>query len=180
MAKAVLFFATGTEECEALLVADLLRRSKVEVVIASISGQKTVVGGHAITIVADALAKEISYENVDVIILPGGMPGTSNLGENETVIKVAKQFMQQNKMVAAICAAPAILGDLGLIEGRKVTSHAAFHSRLVDAIVENAEVVVDGNLTTACGLGSAIPFALKLIEQLCTKEEAIRLKKAIA
>lgn len=166
MSKAVLFFADGTEECEALLVADLLRRARVEVIIASAMGRRALVSSHGIHLNADALAEDVDYSDVDMVILPGGIPGTPNLAENKTVTDT--------------CAAPSVLASLGLLEGRNATAHAGFQDKLAGAIVHDEEVVVDGNITTSYGLGGAIPFALELVRQLAGPAEADRIQKAIA
>ena len=160
MSKAVVFFADGTEECEALLVVDLLRRAKVEVIVASAMGRRELVSSHKIHLTADALAEEVDYSDVDMVVLPGGIPGTPNL--------------------AAICAAPSVLASLGLLEGRNATAHAGFQDQLAGAIVHDEEVVVDGNITTSYGLGGAIPFALELVRQLAGQAEAERIRNAIA
>ena len=107
MSKAVVFFAEGTEECEALLVVDLLRRAKVEVTVASASGSREIVSSHKVHITADALAEEVDYSDVDMVVLPGGIPGTPNLAANKTVTDTCVSFAKSGKKVAAICAAPA-------------------------------------------------------------------------
>ena len=160
MSKAVVFFADGTEECEALLVVDLLRRAKVEVIVASAMGRRELVSSHKIPLTADALAEEVDYSDVDMVVLPGGIPGTPNLAANKTVTETCAAFAKAGRKVAAICAAPSILASLGLLEGRNATAHAGFQDQLAGAIVHDEEVVVDGNITTSYGLGGAIPFAL--------------------
>ena len=174
MSKAVVFFADGTEECEALLVVDLLRRAKVEVIVASAMGRRELVSSHKIHLTADALA------DVDMVVLPGGIPGTPNLAANKTVTETCAAFAKAGKKVAAICAAPSILASLGLLEGRNATAHAGFQDQLAGAIVHDEEVVVDGNITTSYGLGGAIPFALELVRQLAGQAEAERIRNAIA
>ena len=176
MAKAVVFFAEGTEECEALLVVDLLRRAKVEVLVASASGSREILSSHKVHITADALAEEVDYSDVDLVVLPGGIPGTPNLAANKTVTDTCIAF----EKVAAICAAPSVLAALGLLEGKNATAHAAFQDKLTGAHVLDAEVVVDGNITTSYGLGGAIPFALELVRQLAGEAEADRIRNAIA
>ena len=114
MSKAVVFFAEGTEECEALLVVDLLRRAKVEVTVASASGSREIVSSHKVHITADALAEEVDYSDVDMVVLPGGIPGTPNLAANKTVTDTCTAFAKSGKKVAAICAAPSVLASLGL------------------------------------------------------------------
>ena len=180
MSKAVVFFAEGTEECEALLVVDLLRRAKVEVTVASASGSREIVSSHKVHITADALAEEVDYSDVDMVVLPGGIPGTPNLAANKTVTDTCVSFAKSGKKVAAICAAPSVLASLGLLEGRKATAHAGFQDKLAGAEVLDTEVVVDGNITTSYGLGGAIPFALELVRQLAGQAEADRIQNAIA
>ncbi len=182
MKKVLLFFATGTEECEALLAVDLLRRAGAEVTIAAVceGNGTTVTSSHGITILADANANAIDYQDADMIILPGGMPGTTNLAANQTVIAAIQHQMQSGKWLAAICAAPSILAPLGLLEGRTATAHHAFQDQLGGATVCNAEVVIDGNLITSYGLGGAIPFALCLVEQLYDARTATQIQTAIA
>ena len=165
MSKAVVFFADGTEECEALLVVDLLRRARVEVIVASAMGRRELVSSHKIPLTADALAEEVDYSDVDMVVLPGGIPGTPNLAANKTVTETC---------------APSILASLGLLEGRNATAHAGFQDQLAGAIVHDEEVVVDGNITTSYGLGGAIPFALELVRQLAGQAEAERIRNAIA
>ena len=174
MSKAVVFFAEGTEECEALLVVDLLRRARVEVTIASATGNRAITSSHKVHINADALAEDIDYSDVDMVVLPGGIPGTPNLAANKTVTDTCVSFAQAGKKVAAICAAPSVLAQLGLLEGRKATAHAGFQDQLAGAIV------LDGNITTSYGLGGAIPFALELVRQLAGQAEADRIRNAIA
>ena len=173
MSKAVVFFAEGTEECEALLVVDLLRRAKVDVTVASASGSREILSSHKIRITADALAEEVDYSDVDLVVLPGGIPGTPNLA-------ACTAFAKSGKKVAAICAAPSVLASLGLLEGKNATAHAGFQDKLAGAIVHDEEVVVDGSITTSYGLGGAIPFALELVRQLAGPAEADRIQKAIA
>lgn len=138
MAKAVVFFAEGTEECEALLVVDLLRRAKVEVLVASASGSREILSSHKVHITADALAEEVDYSDVDLVVLPGGIPGTPNLAANKTVTDTCIAFAKAGKKVAAICAAPSVLAALGLLEGKNATAHAAFQDKLTGAHVLDA------------------------------------------
>lgn len=180
MSKAIVFFADGTEECEALLVVDLLRRAGVKVTVASAMGRRELTSSHGIALQADALAEEVDYSDADLIVLPGGIPGTPNLAANKTVVDTVRAFCAAGKKVAAICAAPSILGGLGLLDGKKATAHAAFQGQLGQAVVLDTEVVVDGNLTTSYGLGGAIPFALELVRQLQGDAEAERIQSAIA
>jgi len=180
MSKAVVFLADGCEECEALIVVDLLRRAGVTVETASVSptGALEVVSSHGIHMFADAHADRISYETADMVILPGGLPGTTYLGESRTVLEQCRVFAA-TKRVAAICAAPSVLGSLGLLQGKKATCYPGFEDKLTGAQATNAKVTVDGNITTAQALGAAIPFALELIRQLEGDRAAEKVASAI-
>ena len=166
MSKAVLFFADGTEECEALLVADLLRRAKVEVIIASAMGRRALVSSHGIHLNADALAEDVDYSDVDIVILPGGIPGTPNLAANKTVTDTCVSFAQTGKKVAAICAAPFILGELDLLEGCHATCFPGFEKSFPEGAYTGEKVTQDGNIITASGMAQSLPFALELLRTL--------------
>lgn len=178
MKTVIVFFADGMEECEALLVVDLLRRAGVKVVTVSDTGQREIISSHNVVLLADALAEEADFTEADLLVLPGGMPGTVHLGESPIVQAQCRSFAQ-NKAVAAICAAPSVLADLGLLEGRRATCHPNFESKLAGAAVTRQGVTVDGNLITGQGLGAAIPFALTLAERLTDRETAEGIAAAI-
>ena len=180
MSKAVVFLADGTEECEALLVVDLLRRAGVNTVTASAMGRTEVTTSHGILLQADALAETVDYSDADLLVLPGGVPGTPNLAANAAVIAAVKAQYAAGKKLAAICAAPSILGSLGMLDGKRATAHAAFQDQLGGATVLDEEVVVDGTITTSYGLGGALPFALELVRQLAGAAEAEAIRSAIA
>lgn len=180
MSKAVIFLAEGHEECEALIPADLLRRAGVEVVLASITGSTAVTGSHGIHITADALAEEVDLDSADLLFLPGGLPGTTHLAESELVKNAILSFHAQGKKIAAICAAPSIFGQLGLLEGKDATSHPNFEDKLTGANVTGHEYDVAGNITTGRGLGAAIPFGLSLVAQLVDQATADKIKNGIA
>lgn len=173
-----IFFATGFEEVEALTVVDLLRRSKIETRMISVTGELKVTGAHGITVEMDGLIEEISGD-VDMIILPGGMPGTLNLKANDLLSLMITNQNKQNKYLAAICAAPMVFGGLGLLEGKNATSYPGFEKDLIGANVSDDKVVVDGNIITSRGVGTAIDFSLKIIELLQDKESANTIKEAI-
>lgn len=163
MSKIGIFMADGCEEIEGLTVVDVVRRAKMEIVTISITGKKEVTGSHNVTFFADALASEVNYDELDGIVLPGGMPGTLNLGANEIVNKVIKEFAAAGKLVCAICAAPSVLGMAGILEGKKATCHPGFEEKLIGATTSEDEVVVDGNIITSRGMGTAIAFALSIV-----------------
>lgn len=180
MSKAIVYFADGTEECEALLVVDLLRRAGVDTVTASAMGRCEVTTSHGIVMRTDTLAEEVDITDADLLVLPGGVPGTPNLAANAAVMAAVQAQYAAGKKIAAICAAPSILGGVGMLDGKKATAHAAFQNQLGKATVLDAEVVVDGNITTSYGLGGAIPFALELVRQLAGAAEADKIQAAIA
>lgn len=179
MKKIGIFMADGCEEIEGLTVVDIVRRAKMEIVMISITGKREVTSSHQVTFLIDALAAEVDYDTLDGIVLPGGMPGTLNLQADETVNKVIRQFAAEGKLVCAICAAPSVLGAAGILEGKWATCHPGFEEKLTGAKVEEKEVVVDGNVITSRGMGTAIPFALSLVSQLVSEEKAQELAQSI-
>ena len=178
MSKAIVFFADGFEECEGLLVVDLLRRAGVEVTTASINGSTKINSSHGITLFSDVTAEDADYEAADIVILPGGLKGTENLAASAFVKQKCLEFAD-GKKVAAICAAPSILASIGLLEGKKATVHPKFEDKMPGAELTHAQVTVDGNITTGQALGAAIPFALELIRQLEGEEKVAKVRKGI-
>ncbi|MGN0204815.1 MAG: DJ-1 family glyoxalase III [Coprococcus sp.] len=179
MPNAAIFFADGLEEIEGLTVVDLFRRADIAIDIVSVTDEKTVAGAHNITIQADKILSELDFDAVDMLILPGGMPGTLNLGACEPLCRQLKLFNEQGKYVAAICAAPSVLGQLGILEGRAATCYPGFEKKLTGAITHENPVVVDGNIITSRGMGTAIEFAAELIALLKDRETAEKIKKSI-
>lgn len=179
MAKVCVFLAEGFEEVEGLTVVDLLRRAEEEVIMVSIGESLEVSGSHGIKVMADKLFEEVNYENVDMLVLPGGMPGTLHLGEHEGLTKLLVQFDKEKKKVAAICAAPGVLGANKILEGRKATCYPGCEEKLKGAILSEEAVVRDKNVTTSRGVGTAIAFALELISQLEGEVKAHQIKKSI-
>lgn len=179
MAKIGVFLADGFEEIEGLTVVDILRRAGVEVTTISIMGRKEIHGAHQITVLADALYEEVSFETLDGVVLPGGMPGTTNLGAHEGVRKQIADFSAEGKLVAAICAAPSVLGENGILKGKKAACYPGFEEKLLGAEVTFEEVAENGNVITSRGMGTAIPFALALTKYLTTEQKAEELAKAI-
>lgn len=179
MKRACVFMANGTEECEALLTVDILRRAGVEVVTASVNDKPEIFSSHRVHMDTDALAADIQAADFNLIVLPGGMPGTTNLTENAAVKAVCQQAAAQGKLVAAICAAPSALATFGLLEGKKATSYPSFNDKLAGATVVKEPVVEDGNIITGWGLGASIPFSLTLVRRLCGADAAETVRQAI-
>ncbi len=164
MSKTAIFLADGFEEIEALTVVDLLRRAGIDITTASIMGRKTVTGSHKIAVSADCLIDEVDFDKTDMIILPGGMPGTTNLGECTTLTDQLLKFNQAERPLAAICAAPTVLGKLGILEGKKASCYPGCERDLKGALPQTDEVTVCDHITTSRGMGTAIPFGLAIIE----------------
>lgn len=179
MKRVVVFLADGFEEIEGLTVVDILRRAGIEVTTVAIKESKEINGAHGIVVMADNMIDDIEFSKVDMVVLPGGMPGTLNLGDSEKVIEIVKEFDSLGKEVAAICAAPSILGDLGILADKKAVCYPGFEERLLKALVCKEQVVADGHITTSRGMGTAIPFALKLVEKLINVERAEEIRESI-
>lgn len=179
MSKIGVFLADGFEEIEGLTVVDILRRAGIEVTTISIMGRKEVQGSHQITVLADALYEETDFARVDGIVLPGGMPGTKHLGAHGGVKEQITAFAAAGKLVAAICAAPSVLGENGILKGKKAACYPSFEDKLLGAEVVFEEVAEDGNVITSRGMGTAIPFALRLTAYLTTEEKAAELAESI-
>ena len=141
MKKVSIFLAEGFEEVEALTPADLLRRAGAEVTLVSIKAEKTVTGSHGISITADRLFEETDYEDADLLVLPGGMPGTLNLKACEPLLALLKEHNAKGKKLAAICAAPTVLGHAGLLNGKNATCYPGCEDGLTGAICQTAPVV---------------------------------------
>ena len=179
MKECYIFLAEGFEEIEALTVLDILRRDNIVIKTVSITGSKEVEGAHAIKVIADKLLKDIDLKDAALLILPGGSPGTQNLKECEELMDMIRAFSNTNRRIAAICAAPTVLGSLGLLEGKKACCYPGMESALTGAEVSMEEVVTDGNITTSRGMGTAIPFALELVRLFDSKTEAMALNRKI-
>lgn len=179
MKRAVMLFAEGFETVEALMVVDILRRAKVEVTMASITEEEQVRSSHGVLVAMDAVLGEVELLSYDAIILPGGMPGTTNLGESNAVKKAVLAMHEAGKIVSAICAAPGVLGGYGLLEGKKACSYPSHECNLKGAQVVRTPVAVDGNIVTSRGLGTAMEFALTLLSLLEGEEKMEQIKEAI-
>lgn len=179
MAKVCVFFAEGFEEVEALTVVDLLRRANQEVYMVSITGEKMICGSHSIKVEADSSLLEMQYDNVDMLVLPGGGPGTKRLSACKPLEKLLLDFYKKGKRIAAICAAPSILGDLGILEGKRAVCYPGFEAHLKGAVISENRIETDGNITTSRGVGTAIAFGLELIALLEGKEAAEEVKASI-
>lgn len=166
-----LFLADGFEEIEVVAPVDLLRRAGISVKTVSISGKKDVTGAHGITLYADMLFEQCDFANAELLMLPGGMPGTKHLGEHQPLCQLLMEHNERGRRIGAICAAPSVLGQLHLLKGKKATCYPGFESFLGDSYVDDS-LVVDSNVVTAKGPGVAYDYALCLIYLLKDKETA--------
>ncbi len=180
MKKVYILFADGFEEVEGLTPVDLLRRAGIEVKMVSVTGNETVTGSHGISFKTDMLYSDEVLEG-DMIVLPGGMPGTTHLKESQDVKTAVEYYNENGKYLAAICAAPTVYGEMGLLHGKKATCYPGLEAGLTDAMWpgENASVVTDGQFITSRGLGTAIDFSLEIISILISKEKADEIAKSV-
>ena len=172
-----MFLANGFEEVEALAPLDLLRRAGLEIKTVGV-GSKTVTGAHSITVVADIEDSQFCDDAPDMVILPGGMPGTLNLDASETVHRAIDSAVKCGAYVAAICAAPMILGKLGLLKGKEAIAYPGFEKHLEGAVISDKKAVADGKIITAKGMGAAVEFGLLLVKLLKGEKVAEELRGA--
>ena len=179
MKKVLLLLAEGFEEVEALTTVDYLRRMDIIVDTCSIE-EKNVQGAHRITIEADKRIDEIdNTKNYDGLVIPGGIPGATNLRDDDRVIELVKEFNQEEKIIGAICAGPIVLQRAGILKDKEVTSYPGFEDDLMESIYKEDLVVQDKNIITARGPAVAVYFAIKLVENLVGEGEASELAKDI-
>lgn len=179
MSKVCVFFGAGYEEIEALMVVDILRRQGIDTQMVSVMNEKMVTGSHQIPVVMDALIEDVDFEHVDMIVLPGGMAGTNNLEACEPLMEQVDSFLASGKAVAAICAAPTILGHRGHLNGKKAICYPGLEQQLSGAEVIYEAAVRDGNIITGRGMGCAISFALMIVEYFTDKKAADEMAEKI-
>lgn len=178
--KVLVFLAEGFEEVEALTVVNYLRRTEIEVDTVSISDDKQVKGAHDIIVTADKLISDISHPQVySGVIIPGGIPGATNLRDNSYVIDTVKKFNKEKKLVAAICAGPVVLQEAGIIDERKVTSYPGFEDQLEGCNYCEDNVVRDDNIITARGPAIAVDFVMEIVDYLLGQGKINELKESI-
>ena len=170
------FLADGFEECEALAPIDILRRAGFELKTVGVTG-KIAVGAHNVPVTCDISTDDVSFDNIEAIILPGGMPGTTNLNHCPAVQAAINYASTNGLLIGAICAAPLILGEKGLLNGKKATCYPGFEKHLLGATVLEDGVVTDGNIITAKGAGVAFDFGFALVSYLLGENTAENIKK---
>ena len=180
MSKAYVFFADGFEEVEAITPVDYLRRAGVETVMVSIKDTKNVTGAKGIPMVADKLFSECDFSDADMLVLPGGMPGTKYLGEHQGLCDLLVKAAADDKTIlGAICAGPTVLGKLGILKDKKATCYPGCEAQLTGAKVTDKRFVTDGRVVTSRGAGTAPYFAFALIEALCGEEKAMEIMREV-
>lgn len=177
MKKIAVHLAEGFEEIEAISIIDVLRRADLKVEIVSVSGNFVVTGSHNIKIMADSLFESIDYNLIEMIVLPGGMPGSKNLNNHEGLKKQIMDFHENGKPLGAICAAPLVFGNLGILKGKKATCYPGFENELKGTKSTGKNVEQAGTIITGKGAGVAIHFALKIVAMLKGKELADELSR---
>ncbi len=178
MKKAYIFLANGFEEVEALTVVDILRRAGVDIETVSITGEECVTSSHKVRVLADSKL-DGNYEDADMLVLPGGMPGTNYLKESVKLDEILKYHCKKGTYLAAICAAPTVYGGKGMLEGKKACCYPGMEDGLLGAEKSFEPVVVSENFITSRGLGTAIDFGLKLAEILVGKDTSDKVGRAI-
>jgi len=169
MSKVLVPLANGFEEIEAMSIIDTLRRAQVEVVVAGL-GKKQVCGAHGVKVQCDAHIEDMKSSDFDMIVLPGGLPGATNLQKDESVQRLLKEFDDAKKQIGAICAAPVALQSAGVLK-ENYTCYPSFEANIKsEGYISNQDVVMDGNVTTSRGPGTALVFALSIVGQLCGEE----------
>ena len=173
------FFADGFEEIEAFTTIDILRRAGLNVKIVSVTPDEIVVGAHDVSVFCDINFVNCDFFDAELLFLPGGMPGAATLDKHEGLRKLILDFAGKGKPVAAICAAPMVLGKLGLLKGKKATCYPSFEQYLEGAECANEHVVRDGNIITGMGPGATMEFALTIVDLLVGKEKVEELVEAM-
>lgn len=177
MSRVGIFFADGCEEIEGLSVVDICRRANIEIVTISIMGRTKVTGSHQIIFETDEIFENIDFKKLDGVILPGGMPGTKHLAAHAGVGQTIKEFAEKEKLVAAICAAPSVLGEAGLLKGKKAVCHIGFEEKLLGAEVLFEKVITDKNIITSRGMGTAFDFGIEIVKYFTNQEIVEDVKK---
>lgn len=178
MARVVVLLADGFEEVEAMAIVDVLRRAGIEVKIAGLH-QGPVTSARQVRVVPDTVIDAVKAEDFDMIVLPGGQPGADNLNADPRVKELVRSFYGQGKLTGAICAAPYVLANAGVLEGRHATAYPTYKNRLGSAMYEEKTVVEDGNVLTSRGPGTALCFGLAIVEKLAGKDKARKVKEAM-
>ena len=179
MKKAFIHFAEGFEEIEALTIVDVLRRAEIPVLMVSVTGNKEVKGAHGIPVVTDILFEMADYSDAEIMILPGGMPGAKNLNAHQGLKDQLLKFNQSKQKIAAICAAPLVLGGLHILEGHDAVCFPGYEDELSGAHIKYDPAIKSGNIITGRGPGAALDFSLMIVSELKGKDKADQLARTM-
>lgn len=179
MSRIGVFFAEGYEEIEALTVVDVCRRAGIEVQTVSVTGERLVKGSHSIGVQMDLCFEEVDFDSLDMIVLPGGMPGTKGLEAHAGLMAQVDAFDRAGRCLAAICAAPSILGHRGILKGKKAGCYPGWEQHLEGAEISMEEATTDGHVITGRGMGCAIAFSLAIVAKLLGQQQADRIAETI-
>ena len=179
MAKIYQFMAEGFEDVEALAPVDILRRGGQEIVMVSITGSEYVTSAHGVTLKTDALFDDVDLADADLLMLPGGLPGSTNLNAHEGLREALVKHYESGKRIAAICAAPMVFGSLGLLEGKRATCYPGCESTMTGAEYTKQLVTIDGNIITGEGPAAAFPYAYAILEIFAGKAVADQLREGM-
>lgn len=179
MSKLAIFFAEGYEEIEALTVVDICRRCGLEIDMVSVTEENTVKSSHNVTVQTDKTFSQADFGEYDMLILPGGMPGTGNLEKHTGLMAQVDAFYESGKYIAAICAAPSIFGHKGILRGRRACCFPGFEGHLEGAAVTAGPVEISDNVVTSRGMGTAVDFALAIAGIFCGQDKAEEMAKTI-
>lgn len=174
--KVYVFLADGFEEIEGITIIDVLRRGQIEIKSVSITGSMEVVGAHGIVVRADMLFDNELLQDGDMLVLPGGTKGTEGLGAHKGLASLIYEYSEKDKYLAAVCAAPTVLGKMGLLKGRAATCYPSCETDLIGAECKTEKVVQDGKIITSRGPGTTLEFSLKLVEIAVGAEVSDRLR----
>jgi len=179
MKNAFVYFAEGFEEIEALTIVDVLRRAGIETLMVSVTEQTEVTGAHGIKITTDELIEDVDHGAADMLILPGGLPGADNLNLHGQLKEELQKFADSGRQLAAICAAPQVLGGLNLLSGREAVCYPGFEEKLKGATLKYDSAIKSGNIITGRGPGAALDFSLMIVEELMGREVADELARGM-
>lgn len=178
MPRVAVILADGFEEVEAIAIIDVLRRAQIDTVVAGLHAGPAA-SARNVKIIPDTVIDTVKADGFDMIVLPGGQPGADNLNADARVKELIKSFMEKGKAAGAICAAPIVLAGAGVLAGKRATSYPSYRDRLGGAIYEEKSVVVDGNVLTSRGAGTALNFGLAIVEKLAGREKAQQIKESM-
>jgi 4-methyl-5(b-hydroxyethyl)-thiazole monophosphate biosynthesis len=179
MNQIIVHLAEGFEEIEAVTIIDVLRRAGLNVITVSVTGNGMVKGAHHIAIKADFLFEEVDYTKGKMIVLPGGMPGSKNLNEHEGLKTQIIEYQKNGKYLAAICAAPIVFGNMGILKGKRAVCYPGYENHLIGAKIDTVSYVSDGNVITGRGVGAALEFSLEIVRIMVGEECALQLRKSM-